>query len=123
MFSLVLQIIFSHPAVIFLKILFISSHCASTLPTSSIPKFDGLHANATKYCGKGCLSHQPAVQRATSLTQSSAFIQLENMPRLLRKQIDFLTCFHHLCCLLHTECCVHNWPIIVSLYKKILTTT
>lgn len=106
MFCLVLQITFSHPEVIFLKIPFISDHLTSTLPTSSISKFDSLHTNATKYQGRGYLLHQPPVQIATSLTHSCVFMQLENMARLLRKQIDILTWFHCLCCLLVNAVCI-----------------
>lgn len=45
----------------------------------------------------GYLLHHPPVQIATSLTRSCVFMQLENMSRLLRKEIDILTCFHYLC--------------------------
>lgn len=100
MFCLVLQIIFSHPAVIFLKLPLISDHLTSTIPTSAVSKINVLHTNATKHWGRGYLLNQPPVWIATSLTQSFVFVQLENMPRLLRKQTDILICFHDLFCLL-----------------------
>lgn len=106
MFCLVLQIVFSHPAVIFLKIPFISDHLTSAIPSSSVSKINGLHTNATKHWGRGYLSNQPPVQRATSLAKSCVFMQLENMPRLLRKQTDILTCFHYLFCLLVNAVCI-----------------
>lgn len=97
---------FSQPAVIFPKIPFMSDHLTSSLPTSSISKFDSLHSNASKYWEREYLLHQPPVQTARILIQSCVFMQSENMPRFLREQTHILTCFHYLCCLLVNVVCI-----------------
>lgn len=83
----------------------ISDHLTCTLPTSSTPKINQQFAHSCHWRLGYFLNH-PAAQIATSRAQSCVFMQLESMPRLLRKQTDILTCFHDLFCLLLNAVCI-----------------